>query len=102
MGSLGKQAVVLLATVGRLAAGAAQAVSARTVWLCRPAIKPDPCTPGLSTTVYSPSLQRLGVRHPRPVRPLAIDCFYVYPTVGDQQTEHANLHVDPEERSVAL
>ena len=31
-----------------------------------------------------------------------VDCFYVYPTVSDQQTKNANLHIDPEERSIAL
>jgi hypothetical protein len=99
---MGKSAVVVLATLGLLAAGAAEATSAKTVWLCRPGAKPDPCTPGLSTTVYSTSLTRVGVRHPRPARTRAVDCFYVYPTVSDQQTERATLRVDPEERSIAL
>jgi len=31
-----------------------------------------------------------------------VDCFYVYPTVSDQKTPNANLHIDPEERSIAL
>lgn len=76
--------------------------NARTVWLCRPGAAPDPCTPGLSTTVYSPTLVARGVVQPRPLEHPAIDCFYVYPTVSDQTTEHANLQVDPEERSIAL
>lgn len=76
--------------------------SAKTVWLCRPGQHPDPCTPGLSTTVYSPTLKKLGVEHPKQVPHPAIDCFYVYPTVSDQKTGNANLHVDPEERSIAL
>ena len=51
----------LTATVfGTLAAGA----SARTVWLCFPGHHPDPCTPGLSTTVYSPTFKKLGLQHP--------------------------------------
>lgn len=77
--------------------------AAKTVWLCKPGHKPDPCTPGLSTTVFSPSLKaKLGVEHPTAVAHPAIDCFYVYPTVSDQKTGNANLHIDPEERSVAL
>lgn len=76
--------------------------AARTVWLCRPAQLPDPCTPGLSTTVYSPTLKPQRVVRPLPVKPAPVDCFYVYPTVSDQKTVHANLHVDPEERSIAL
>ena len=79
-----------------------QAAAARTVWLCRPGVRPDPCTPGLSTTVYSPTLRELSVQSPKPVARPLVDCFYVYPTVSDQTTEHANLAIDPEERSVAL
>ena len=78
------------------------AASAKPVWLCRPGVSPDPCTPGLSTTVYSPSLKAQRVLHPTPVRRPAIDCFYVYPTVSDQKTPFANFHIDPEERSIAL
>jgi hypothetical protein len=76
--------------------------SAKTVWLCFPGQHPDPCTPGLSTTVYSPTLQPLGVQRPRPVARPAIDCFYVYPTVSGQPTGNANLQIDPEEDSIAL
>jgi hypothetical protein len=76
--------------------------SAHTVWLCQPGVAPDPCTPGLSTTVYSPTLAPLRVEHPQAVKDPKIDCFYVYPTVSDQKTPLANLHIDPEERSIAL
>jgi hypothetical protein len=83
-------------------AGSATGASAKTVWLCKPGHKPDPCTPGLSTTVYSPSYKKLGVEHPAQAKHPAIDCFYVYPTVSDQKTGNANRHIDPEERSIAL
>ncbi len=85
-----------------LFAGAAPAGFARTVWLCFPGRAPDPCTPGLSTTVYTPTLKRVRVEQLKPVRNPAIDCFYVYPTVSGQRTGNSNLHVDPEERSIAL
>ena len=81
---------------------AAATASAKTVWLCLPGQHPDPCTPGLSTTAYSPTLKPLRVTHPKQVAHPAIDCFYVYPTVSDQKTGNANLHIDPEERSIAL
>jgi hypothetical protein len=84
-----------------LAAGAS-ASQAKTVWLCFPGAKADPCTPGLSTTVYTPAFKQIGVQHPKQVKHPAIDCFYVYPTVSDQKTGNANLQVDPEERSIAL
>src|ERR1700744_679712 len=76
--------------------------SARVAWLCRPGERSDPCAVSLSTTVYSPTLRPLRVEHPRAVRRPKVDCFYVYPTVSDQKTTLANLHVDPEERSIAL
>jgi hypothetical protein len=93
---------VLLAAVATISAASAQAASAKTVWLCKPGAHPDPCTPGLSTTVYSPSLVPLRQTHPKAVRHPKIDCFYVYPTVSNQTTTLANLQIDPEERSIAL
>ncbi len=81
----------------------APGATAKTVWLCFPGHRPDPCAPGLSTTVYAPSLKhKLGTEHPRAVRKPAIDCFYVYPTASDQKTGNSNFHIDPEERSIAL
>ena len=74
----------------------------RTVWLCKPGQSPDPCNASLATTVFSPTLHKLKVIHPARVKKPAIDCFYVYPTVSDQKTTLANLHIDPEERSIAL
>jgi len=93
-----------------LAAGLALAVtlvvcsaaSARVVWLCKPGQSPDPCKVSLSTTVFSPTQHKLGVVDPIRVKHPAIDCFYVYPTVSDQKTTLANLHIDPEERSIRL
>jgi hypothetical protein len=93
---------ILLLIAGMAFAAFAQAASAKTVWLCRPGALPDPCTPGLSTTVYSPTLHAIKVTQPRQVKHPAIDCFYVYPTVSDQTTVNANLTIDPEERSIAL
>jgi hypothetical protein len=93
--------VAVLAAVLTWAA-LASAASAKTVWLCKPGQSPDPCTPGMSTTVYSPTLQPLRTTHPKAAKKPAFDCFYVYPTVSDQSTTLANRHVDPEERSIAL
>jgi hypothetical protein len=101
---------IVAAAVATLAAAAALAIAgaaagsaaAKTIWLCKPGMANDPCTPGLSTTVYSPTLQPLRVTHPKPERKPAADCFYVYPTVSDQTTTLSNRHIDPEERSIAL
>jgi len=94
--------VACLAAAATAAAGAAPSAGAKTVWLCFPGHAPDPCAPGLSTTVYSPKIKKLGVEHPRRVRKPAIDCFYVYPTVSGQPTGNSNLVIGPAERSVAL
>jgi hypothetical protein len=86
-----------------LALAAPGAASAKPVWLCKPGAKPDPCTPGLSTTVYSPTLAKpLRVIHPKAQANPPIDCFYVYPTVSGQTTGNANLKIQPEEKSIAL
>ncbi len=92
---------LLLVVIAALGVAASSA-SAGTTWLCRPGQRSDPCAVGLSTTVYSPTLRPLHVAHPRALRRPPVDCFYVYPTVSDQKTTLANLHVDPEERSIAL
>ena len=75
--------------------------SAATKWLCKPGLKGDVCATGLTTTEFSQAGERLGVERPRR-GPRRIDCFYVYPTVSDQQTRIANKRIDPEIRSIAL
>jgi hypothetical protein len=60
---------LLAATLLACAAGAVALTLAgsanATVWLCKPGKKPDPCTPGLSTTVYDAPLNKaVGVQHP--------------------------------------
>jgi hypothetical protein len=99
-----RKSTLLAATVVALSilAATASAASARTVWLCLPGHSPDPCTPGLSTTVYSPSGKMLRVEHPRRVARPPIDCFYVYPTVSGEPTGNADLVIHAEERSIAL
>jgi Protein of unknown function (DUF3089) len=93
----------ILLSLAFIVCGLAAATSgAQTVWLCKPGLNPDPCNPGLSTTVYSAAGTALKVVHPRRVRHPAADCFYVYPTVSDQTTPNANFNIDPEERSIAL
>jgi hypothetical protein len=76
--------------------------NAKVVWLCKPGQRANPCEPSLTTTLFSPSGQRVGVEHTRrPARPKA-DCFYVYPTVSDQQRPQATKVVDDVLRSIAL
>jgi hypothetical protein len=99
-GIAGLTAVLLVA----LAAALAPPALARTVWLCHPGQRPDPCAPGLSTSVEAPDLtstERTTTPAPSP-NARRVDCFYVYPTVSDQTGPFANLTIDPEERSIAL
>jgi hypothetical protein len=101
--SLLRLALLLGAALAATCLAAASASAAtKPVWLCKPGLAHDPCAPGLSTTVYNAKLTKLGVQRPKAVKHPAIDCFYVYPTVSDQPTGNANLHIDPEERSIAL
>jgi hypothetical protein len=92
---------VVLATALALVATASLA-QAKTVWLCKPGARPDPCTPSLATSVFSPTGKLLRIIHPKAVKNPAIDCFYVYPTVSGQKTTLANFSIDPVERSIAL
>jgi hypothetical protein len=78
------------------------AAAAKTHWLCKPGKRDNPCAVSLDTTRFSPSGERLGVdRIKAPTRP-KFDCFYVYPTVSDQDGPTADFSIDPELRSIAL
>ncbi len=94
---------------GLAAAGAAfvlalaGASAGATVWLCKPGVKPDPCAPGLSTTVYNAALTKAtGVEHPKAERKPRFDCFYVYPTVSDETSGNSDLRIQGPERSIAF
>ena len=76
--------------------------AAKTVWLCKPGKKDNPCDVSLATTRVSPTGKPLGVDRIKPPRRPRYDCFYVYPTVSDQETATANFAIDPELRSIAL
>jgi hypothetical protein len=73
---------------------------AKTVWLCKPGLKDNPCDVRMDVARYSPDGQLLGGDDPRPAR-RRIDCFYVYPTVSGQPTATATRRIDPEIRSIA-
>jgi Protein of unknown function (DUF3089) len=92
--------LVILATACVLALAAAGSASARTVWLCSPQQAKDPCDYGLKTTVIAPDESR-ATQTPTPASRPKVDCFYVYPTVSDQQATNATLAKDPEIRAIA-
>jgi hypothetical protein len=77
------------------------------VWLCRPGLANNPCTVKLATTsapgptpTSSLTLKTDSPASTATTTP-AIDCFYVYPTISNQPTTNADLHVDPGETLVA-
>src|SRR4051812_10939119 len=75
---------------------------AKVTWLCRPGMTDNPCTPSLRTTVFKPFDTRIGVVRPRVAARPKVDCFYVYPTVSDQEQTQATKARDPEIRDIAL
>jgi len=87
-------------TVGSELAAASPSDSS-TVWLCRSGLSDNPCTSNLATTVVRAN-GTTYVQRARPARNPPIDCFYVYPTVSTQLTANATLHIDPQERAVAI
>ena len=95
---------ILLAMIAVLAVGivAPAGASAKVVWLCKPGMRANPCEPSLTTTVFSPAGERLGVRHVQRAKRRRADCFYVYPTVSDQQRPQATQVVDDVLRSIVL
>ncbi len=79
-----------------------QASAEKTVWLCKPGLADNPCKPGLDTTIVSPTGEVIGVEEVDAVKRPEVDCFYVYPTVSDDEGSNSDLSIDPEERSIAL
>ena len=100
LGTRGAVAAAILAACC-LAVPAVAAAKDNTVWLCKPGLADNPCKPGLSTTQVSPTGEVLGTSQPKAKKP-KVDCFYVYPTVSDDQSRNSDLSIDPEERSIAL
>jgi hypothetical protein len=67
-------------------------------WLCRPG-RQDACTVDLTTTVVAANgklTQEKFTANPN----APIDCFYVYPTVSNDQTPNSDMNAGPEELSV--
>ena len=94
-------AVTAIAAGAICAAAPSGAAAAKTVWLCKPGKKPNPCRESLKTTVRSTSGAE-HVENPRNARRPKIDCFYVYPTVSEDSTRNSDRVAGPEEISIAV
>jgi len=75
---------------------------AKVRWLCAPGVKKNPCIPSFKTTVFSSFGNQVRVEAPKAARKPKVDCFYVYPTVSNQNTNVATKAAAPEIRSIAL
>ena len=87
-----------------VAAGAAEQgihISSRTVWLCRPGQRPDPCAIPRAATAVKGSGSTTASSSPTLRSAQKFDCFYVYPTVSTEQANNANLAIQPAELAVA-
>jgi hypothetical protein len=80
---------------------AAPAAEAKTTWLCKPGLAGNPCDVGFDTTTVAPGGEPTGTRNPKVKKP-KIDCFYVYPTVSEDDGANSDFEAGPEERSIAL
>ncbi len=79
---------------GAAPAAAAPDYAVPANWACRPGSEAA-CTTGLDAIAISPD----GARRPQTfvaARDPAIDCFYVYPTVSDEQSDYSDLAHSPE------
>src|SRR3954468_2001133 len=94
--------LAICAVTAGVALGVPATAPAATKWLCGPGVANDPCRPRLSTTTYKGWTARTGRFTADRARDRGVACFYVYPTVSDQQTRLATKRVDPEIRSIAL
>jgi Protein of unknown function (DUF3089) len=73
---------------------------AKTVWLCRPGVSPDPCAVNLDTAIVEANGTKTRLSVSAATSP-AVDCFYVYPTVSTEPSMNANLAVQPAEIAAA-
>jgi hypothetical protein len=92
--------IVALLALALLAIPAGAEAKDRTTWLCKPGLKDNPCRSDLTATVLDADGSSTTERAENARRP-KVDCFFVYPTVSDQQTINANLKIDPEIRAIA-
>ncbi len=69
-------------------------------WLCLPG-RADSCSSSVSSTVISAQPDQRTRQDYAPDPSAPIDCFYIYPTVSQEQSANADLALGAEERHVA-
>jgi hypothetical protein len=84
------------------ASGSSGAASSGTVWLCRPGTTPDPCESSRAATVVQASGASSVLPAQEPASASRFDCFFVYGTVSEQDSENSNLTVQTGETNAAI
>jgi hypothetical protein len=100
VGRIVRQLLLLLIGAGAVAGERARNdYSNDNAWLCRPG-RHDACDVDLTTTVVAAdgALKRETFK-PDPAAP--VDCFYVYPTVSQDDSGNSDMHPGPEEDQIA-
>jgi hypothetical protein len=96
--------VVLALAASVIGCALVASASASTVWLCKPGLKPDPCRENRAATsvTYEGSTRVEKLQKPTNRGAPPVDCFYVYPTVSEQEGPNANLEIEPQETQIAI
>ena len=101
--------LLVTALLALLVASPGRAAAQTTVWLCRPGAEPaqgvpDPCENDRTATVvtYIGSTRHEAIEAPAPSNNAPVDCFYVYPTVSEQESNNANYEVEETEIQIAI
>ena len=98
-----RQLLLTALVFGALAAPAAAAKAPATVWLCRPGLAHNPCTPGQKTTRYVAHRRRSGRRgRPSAAAARRSTASTSIRRSATRRRALASLQIDPEERSIAL
>ena len=95
---------LIVALALALTPSAAAAARQKTVWLCQPHKIEDPCKASREATVvtYENGVRKEALQKQQAAPSPPIDCFYVYPTVSEQETINANLDIEPQETQIAI
>jgi hypothetical protein len=96
-------AVLAVAALALLGLAATASAKNGTTWLCKPGLKPDPCLENREANLvtFNGTTREETIQKSVKGRP-AVDCFYVYPTVSEQEGPNANLTIEPQETQVAI
>jgi hypothetical protein len=92
--------VVIVVSAAVLALAPSASAQEDTVWLCAPHVDPNPCYESLETTIYTPEGESY-LDHPPLARRPKIDCFYVYPTVSEQQGANSDRSIEEQQTAIA-